>query len=677
MQKIRSFVSSTPFFLAVITLISYGLLIPWLGFYWDDWPFAFLAHNYGPAELIRAFAPFRPFLGPIFFVTFSLLGTSTLAWQIFGLLIRFILAISLWWSLRQVWPHRKHEVLTIVLIFLVFPGFSQQWVSLTHTNQEMIPLIAYLLSFGFTVRAIKEIKHRMRNIVFSLLFQFVGLFATEYYFGYEFIRLVIIYLMVEPSRLIKRLQNALRNWLPNAILWIANGTWLFVYYRSGRYDSYDIQGSAIFNQAPIQFILQLINEIFHSLSTAVIASWSKALSVFQLPLQSTSFLLTFVIVVISFAILLIYHRRVIPSPAIETGDKWAGEAILLGVVGILAGRIPSFAAGLPFEVRFDYDRFFLSIMLGASIFIVGMLFYFLKSGKRQLYVTSLLIALAMGGQFMYANEYRRDAQNQKNLFTQLTWRAPGIKPGTILLTDRINAIPHVSDLGLTGPLNWVYSPNLADRNLPYVLLYTDIRLGTLQLPGLGLNKSVEVDYRTTRFEGNTSDILVFYYPEIGCIKVVDPSNSVLLQEGVLPFNLEKAVRLSNLSRIEPSAEPPALPKNLFGKPIEPNWCYYYQKAELLRQDHNWPQIIQLAKNAKKAGFKPDDPLEWLPFIEAYFNNNDIEQASALLSRVFKTKQNTQISACPFLWHLQNQDIKAPQRDFIKEQLQQYFCGQDE
>lgn len=676
MQKIRSFLSSTPFFLAVITLISYGLLIPWLGFYWDDWPFAFLAHNYGPTELIRAFASFRPFLGPIFFVTLSLLGTSPITWQIFGLLVRFILATSLWWSLCQVWPNRKNEVLTVVLIFLVFPGFSQQFVALTHTNQEIIPLIAYVLSFGFTARAIKEKIFRTRNLIFSLLLQFVGLFATEYFLGFEFIRLVIIYLMVEPIRFIKKIQIAVRSWLPNAILWIVNGIWLLIFYRSGRYDSYELQGSGIFDQAPLQTILQFITEIFHSLSTAVIASWSKAFSIFQLSLQSVSFLLTFVIVVISFAVLLIFYKHVNPSPSLENTDRWAGEAILMGVVGILAGRIPSFAAGLPFEVRFDYDRFFLSIMLGASLFISGILFYFLKSGKRQLYVTSLLITLAMGGQFLYANEYRRDAQNQKNLFTQLTWRAPGIKPGTILLTDRINAIPHVSDLGLTGPLNWVYSPNLADRNLPYIMLYTDIRLGTRQLPGLGFNKPVEVDYRTTRFEGNTSDTLVFYYPEIGCIKVVDPTNEVMLQEGILPISLQKAVRLSNLSRIEPTAEMPFLPKYLFGKPLEPNWCYYYQKAELSRQERNWSQIIRLAEEANTEGFEPDDPLEWLPFVEAYFSVNEIERAGVLMHRTFSQKPDTTTKACPFIWKLTKYSSSNSQDKFIEDLMKLYSCDLD-
>ena len=71
---------SVPILLALVTLLSYGLLITRLGFYWDDWAFAFLSHFYGPAELIRAFAGYRPFLGPFFFLTTSLFDSHPLLW---------------------------------------------------------------------------------------------------------------------------------------------------------------------------------------------------------------------------------------------------------------------------------------------------------------------------------------------------------------------------------------------------------------------------------------------------------------------------------------------------------------------------------------------------------------------------------------------------------------------
>ncbi|HKY54774.1 MAG TPA: hypothetical protein VJM08_10735, partial [Anaerolineales bacterium] len=147
---------SIPLLFLIVTVVAYGLLFPLTGFYWDDWPFAWIAKFLGPQEFFPAFATVRPFLAPIFFVTTSLIPLEPMYWQIFALLIRFISGLSAWFALNQVWPHHKRQVLIASLLFLVFPGYSQHWVALTHINQEWIPFIFYLLSFGFTARALRN-----------------------------------------------------------------------------------------------------------------------------------------------------------------------------------------------------------------------------------------------------------------------------------------------------------------------------------------------------------------------------------------------------------------------------------------------------------------------------------------------------------------------------------------
>lgn len=71
--------------------------MPAIGFYWDDWPFAWIAKFLGPAEFNPAFAPFRPFLGPIFYVTTSILPPLPIYWQAFALVIRFLMGFGTWW----------------------------------------------------------------------------------------------------------------------------------------------------------------------------------------------------------------------------------------------------------------------------------------------------------------------------------------------------------------------------------------------------------------------------------------------------------------------------------------------------------------------------------------------------------------------------------------------------
>ena len=56
-----------PIILGILTIVAYGLLLPFTGFYWDDWPFAWIARFQGPKAFFQAFEGVRPFLGPIFF----------------------------------------------------------------------------------------------------------------------------------------------------------------------------------------------------------------------------------------------------------------------------------------------------------------------------------------------------------------------------------------------------------------------------------------------------------------------------------------------------------------------------------------------------------------------------------------------------------------------------------
>src|SRR5512139_3470504 len=103
----RRFVESQgfiPVLFFITTGLAYGLLLPLTGFYWDDWPFAWIARFLGPSEFLPAFQGFRPFLGPIFFLTSSLLPADPLVWQILALLIRFMATLAAWFALDQVWP---------------------------------------------------------------------------------------------------------------------------------------------------------------------------------------------------------------------------------------------------------------------------------------------------------------------------------------------------------------------------------------------------------------------------------------------------------------------------------------------------------------------------------------------------------------------------------------------
>ena len=120
--------------LLFFTVLAYGLLIPWLGFYWDDWPLAWFGKTLGPLGYIDVLAVDRPFLTGIYMLTTSFLPMKPIYWQIFALLVRWLCGLSVYWMLTQLWPKAKYQMLWVSLLFTIFPGFKQQPIALIYGN---------------------------------------------------------------------------------------------------------------------------------------------------------------------------------------------------------------------------------------------------------------------------------------------------------------------------------------------------------------------------------------------------------------------------------------------------------------------------------------------------------------------------------------------------------------
>ncbi|NOY97789.1 MAG: hypothetical protein GXP40_01120 [Chloroflexi bacterium] len=646
MRSLKFPQKSIPIAFFILTILAYGLLIPWLGFYWDDWPFAWIAHFLGPAEFIPAFRPFRPFLGPIFLVTTSILPESPLYWQAFGIIIRFLSALAAWWSLRKIWPDNIRSVLTVSLLFLVFPGYSQQWVALTHINQEWMSLIAYLLSFGLTASAIREPGKFRVSTTLALLLLFWGVFPTEYFIGFEPLRFLIIWFLIAEKihGFWPRLKRVVKLWSPYFLLWAANALWLSFYYTAGGYDSYDVTAG----QPSGNMFLQLIREMGDALYKTGGYVWVQVLGQFARTPTAPSTLLGIGLVIVCFVLAAIYLTRLDLSSTANNPGKWAVQAVILGTAGILLGRLPSFAAGLPLKLQTTYDRFTISMMFGASLFLAGLLELLLKNKKLRVTVISLIVALAAGQQFMNANVFRHDWTRQRELAWQLSWRIPDMKQGTLLLTHQL-PMDYESDLSFTAPLNWIYAPDFTPaEDMPYALLNTEKRLGGPTLPELKRDIPILIPYRTVTFHGSTSEAIVIYFPPSGCLRVLDPlyANSATYKNQ--SSYLTDAIFLSDPSRILTNAPPPTMPKPLFGTEPTHSWCYYYTKAELARQVGDWEKVTALGEEAASQGYSPTDPYEWLPFIEGYAYTGSSDIAEELSRKAFEKEPKIRKGLC-ILW----------------------------
>jgi hypothetical protein len=671
MLKRRFSSKSVPVALFLLTLLTYGLMLPWTGFYWDDWPFAWIEKFLGPAEFIPAFAPFRPFLGPIFFGTISLLPPIPFVWQSLALIMRFALAWAAWWTFKTIWPNARWQTLTAALFFLVFPGYSQHWVAYTHINQEWIPLLFYLLSFGFTAKALREPDKFNRYTLLALVFLVLGVFPTEYFATQEPLRFLFIYALIAERwslrTFLPTFKRTLKLWLPYILIWLGNAAWLVYYYRFGAYASYGISNAG--KASPVKLILAMGDALWK----AGLYSWAQILVLAVRSLSNPSTLLTLGMIAVSFVLVAFYLRK-LELPGNGNSQSWGWQAVMFGLIGILIGRVPSWAAGLPLTLQSTDDRFMVSMMIGGSLFIAGLLELVFRKSRLKVYIVALVIALGIGQQFYTANDFRRDWARQQEIFWQMAWRMPGLEPGTVILTHEL-PLNYETDMGLTAPLNWIYAPNYTRGDLPYALLYTRTRLGGASLPTLEPGQPISFEYRTVKFEGSTSQAVTIIVPPNACLHVLDSVYAGGDTYERQPRFLRDAIPLSDPSLIITDAKPPEMPVALFGKEPSHSWCYYYEKAELARQVGNWQAVTKLGDEARAQSFVPGDALEWLPFIEGYVITGNYQTARDLSILAYQDDSRPRKGLC-FTWNriLTNGQGNIEVEDLASKMLKKFECA---
>ncbi len=686
--KITFNTRSFPIFLFFIVLITYGSLITSMGIYWDDWPFAWILHTSGPISFIENFSMFRPFLGPIFVITTSILGESPIAWQIFGILIRYLSAIALWWSLRKIWPNNLRQISWITLFFLVFPGFQEQWVSFTHTNQALIPLCFQILSIGFMAWTLQSQKIKGILFFFSLLFTIMGLFPTEYFFGVELIRPLIIWFILSDQipNVRKRFTLSLIRYSPFALILGLNALWLNYFYKSGEYDY--VQAQSVFHETG-GLILALFSFLEDSVNSIVVAgfeSWFGPLRIFQISTESLTAKVTialtfFMMIIISFYLTRLDFHEITDDPSSSKRiDRAAIQMLVLGIVGLLFGRIPSWAAGFPLRIEFPWDRLILPMMLGSSIAFIGLIEYFIKHRIRKIFLFSIFVSLAIAQQFMVSNTFKRDWENVQKFFWQMKWRMPDIQPGTSLITYSL-PFSYVTDNSLSAAINWLYedpsSDLISEKIMPYMLVYSKSRLGGSLLPSIESNIPIKFQYRTFTYYSNTSDSIVFYFPFDGCLRVLDPiyANKNLYPE--MDYMLTDVINLSNPELILTTNKPIGQSRTgkIFKSEPEHNWCFYYENAELARQKGDWQGVRNLFEETITLGLSTEHSVELIPFIEAFGRNGELEQALNFTYEILYKNPELSVGLCE-LWERLEVDSQKPEliREFRNQLSNEMICN---
>ena len=624
-EKINFSNQSTPWFILLIAIFSFALLIPWIGFSWDDWAFIWISHHFGSEGLVQYFSTNRPVWGFFYQISTSLLGDAPWQWQLFSIIMRWLASILLWLLIRALWPKRQHMALWATLVFLVYPGFRQQAIAITYGHFYLI-YGSFIASLLCMVLAYKRPKNFAIFTGISLILSAMNLYSMEYFFTLEAIRPFVLFGLLNADRDEKKWLTTLKLWTPYALVLISSVIWrVFLFpYQTENYEPLFLQ---TLKSNPLLAIWQLIQGIGHDLYWTVVLGAKRAFSLPNIEEFGKLSTLMYAGIVGFIAVLCVFYLLVYrKNEERETKQQKIFWVILLGFFTALMAGWPFWFTDLPIGLEYPNSRFTIPFILGIAIFWAGILEWLPLPKWLPNSIISIWVAFSIGQQFISTNDFRRDWDVQQQLFWQLSWRVPELEPGTTVLSNDL-PILYASDNSLTSPLNWMYAREIRQNEMDYLFAYPSIRLGA-SIPSYESGTPIQENYLAAMFSGTSDQMLSIYFQPPGCLHVLDPM--VDNYNSLLPPTLRETVPYSNPDVIimdgEYHAQPPA---SIFNKEPEHRWCYFYQKAALAQQNQDWDHVAELGDEAFTLGDYPNDPTERFPFIEGYAQVGNWQRALEL------------------------------------------------
>lgn len=647
----------------LVTILAYGILIPQLGFYRDDWYLFLTAQSNGPAGIVALFQIDRPLIGYFYAAGYSLLGSSPLAWQVAALVVRLAGNVAFLWLLRLLWPERQTETLTAAVLFSVYPGFTVEPNAGVYIT-DLTASAAAVLSFVLTLKALRARQTWWRAglaaVAGILQLFYLGMFESA--IGLEIARLGLVwYETWRPSAapLGATILNALKSDLAYLILGIAFLVWrLFIFQSTRRATNLNVLVGK-YSELPVRSLLAVGVEWLKDIVETAVFAW--VVPFYQSVAVSNYRDLTIAVVLglLAAAATFVALRNLGGTTAVGGDERHRFgplHIVMAGVWIVCFALLPIDLAGRNVLFTDQWDRYTIYASAGVALLAAGFIWGYLHASLQKAAV-GILVGMAVVVQYFSAASYRDAWAWQRDLWQQLVWRAPGLQRGTMLFA----VLPTGYEEGyeLYGPANMVYYPGQG------VVIGADV-INPATAASLELQKNREHYDRNVLVPDNYRSALIVAYPGAqSCLHVLDGRKIEL--PGLLDNSLVTDVaQYSRLDTIETGAAPAQLPPFLTGaKPH--GWCKYYQGMDLARQQGDWPRVAQLADEAQSNALTPDDVSEWMPALEAYATVGRVQDAKHAAS-IIRSSDSARAFLC---LQLQRSAAYPPPYDY--NEVNQILC----
>jgi len=683
----RSWISHLLAFLLLLGL-SFGIAAPFLRLYWDDWPIVAAARLQGVQAFWEFYRYERPLSAWSYTLTIPVLGTHPLTWHIFSLLLRWLAVVGFWYVLQLIWPGRRREATWAALLFAIYPIFTQQAVAITFNQQWQI-YVLYFLSVGAMLLALRRPRWFWPLTLLSLASMLLHMVTMEYLWSLELLRPVFLWLAVPgsaPALLRHSLGKVVKAWAPYLLGLGGVFAWWFNFQRnlpeSHTAELIINSESATAGLGPLALILQLAQAMLQDLIHNLLGAWYQTITPESLALSDRSVLLSLAIGFVTAAGVFFFLRwsygqssPANPEMAPAARSDWWKPAAVLGLIWTVLGPLPVWLIDRQSLLGLQSGRFALAALPGMSLLIIALLEAFTPRRLAKILLVAALVGASTGYHLRVAVSYYRSSLSQNSFFWQLYWRAPGLQPGTALLSaDEL--FLYMGRRPTSIALNLLYPQPFGTTQAGYWFLELYHDVGPLQVPRLAREKPFNDSFRTFEFNGSSLNSLVMYFKPGGgrCLWVLSPDDSGLLE---LPEITRQALPVANLSRILPQpAGPGGPPVELFGAEPEHSWCYVYQKAELARQQGLWGEVIELGEQAAQKGLSPGNPYEKLPFIEAQARSASWQAAVAQTTTAWEANPDLAPRLC-LAWEkfLEGATLGSEDRQAVNGLLESMACPQ--
>ena len=651
-QTIQNFFKNETFIAALLilltTVITYGVSIPKLGYYHDDWFVLWSGQARGAQSIIPLFSTDRPFMGVVYSFVYRLLGNTIVNWHLYALLWRFIGGLAFFWILRLIWPNQKYMTTLMTVLFIIYPGFLSQPNANTKQN-HLYGFGTALLSIALMLQGMKTNKRGWKIFcsLLSLILTANYLFIYEYMIGFEGTRLILLgyVLYQEEFKDIRLLAKEIikRAWP----YWVVTAGFLYwrIFIFEGSRNATDVSGLAgsylsNFRYMSIRVILETAKDF---LDTTIFAWFVEPYQLLSLaPYSNLAFALLIAGLVAALVLLYMFLFK-----------KWWGaddneaetprlmkDFIWMGAFVVLCAIVPVILSDRQVELYDPYKSYGLHPIPGVVLFVVGLMLMLQPKFRRLILIA--LIGISVSTQILNADYWAQYWKIQREMAWQMTWRAPDIKADTLVMAYISGGYNPQQDYEIWGPLNLIYNPSPA--KVPAIqaeVLNSDTSYSILKKDVL--NNHV----RDIKLHRDFNNLLLLSIPSsISCMHVIDGQLPVYsASESLL---VEKVGAYSHVDRIIPTGLAPVPPSTIFGAEPAHDWCYYYQKASLARQNGDWTEIGKLYDQVRKLGLETDDKSEMIPFFEGLVNSGRYEDAKTLYSEEIKGQNEMRFPLCTFL-----------------------------